>query len=121
MGKIIDMRFVHEVIPWAGHANYATSKGGLVMLMQAICQEYGPDKYVVLNITECYKNRYYKDVWSTKEDRESMLKLIPYKQIGISDDIGSVASWLASDEYINRTTIFVDGGMTCYPGFTKNG
>ena len=64
-----------------------------------------------------------KDVWNTQEGRDGMLKLIPYKQIGVPDDIGSVASWLASDEseYINGTTIFVDGGMTCYPGFTANG
>ena len=54
---------------------------------------------------------------------DDLLKLIPYKRIGIPEDIGSVASWLASDEseYINGTTIFVDGGMTCYPGFTTNG
>jgi glucose 1-dehydrogenase len=28
-GKIICMSSVHEVIPWAGHVNYATSKGGI--------------------------------------------------------------------------------------------
>jgi glucose 1-dehydrogenase len=31
--------------------------------------------------------------------------------------------WLASDksEYVNGTTIFVDGGMSLYPGFIGNG
>ena len=124
LGKIIHMSSVHEVIPWAGHANYAASKGGLVMLMQTICQEYGSDKIRCNSIAPgAIKTDINKDVWSTKEGRESMLKLIPYKEIGIPDDIGSVASWLASDEseYINGTTIFVDGGMSCYPGFTANG
>ena len=42
IGKIIHMSSVHEVIPWAGHANYAASKGAIVMLMQTIAQGYGP-------------------------------------------------------------------------------
>lgn len=124
LGKIIHMSSVHEVIPWAGHANYAASKGGLVMLMQSICQEYGPKKIRCNSIAPgAIKTEINKDVWSTKEGRDGMLGLIPYKRIGIPEDIGSVASWLASDEseYINGTTIFVDGGMTCYPGFTTNG
>ena len=124
LGKIIHMSSVHEVIPWAGHANYAASKGALLMLMESICQEYAPQKIRCNSIAPgAIKTEINKDVWSTKEGREGMLKLIPYKRIGVPDDIGSVASWLASDEseYINGTTIFVDGGMTCYPGFTTNG
>lgn len=124
LGKIIHMSSVHEVIPWAGHANYAATKGGLTMLMQSICQEYGSKKIRCNSIGPgAVKTDINKEVWSTKEGAESMLKLIPYKRIGIPEDIGSVASWLASDEseYINGTTIFVDGGMTCYPGFTTNG
>ncbi len=124
LGKIIHMSSVHEVIPWAGHANYAASKGGLLMLMESICQEYGPEKIRCNSIAPgAIKTDINKDVWSSKEGAENMLKLIPYKRIGIPEDIGSVASWLASDEseYINGTTIFVDGGMTCYPGFTTNG
>ena len=118
------MSSVHEVIPWAGHANYAASKGGLLMLMESICQEYAPQKIRCNSIAPgAIKTEINKDVWSTKKGRDGMLKLIPYKRIGVPDDIGSVASWLASDEaeYINGTTIFVDGGMTCYPGFTTNG
>jgi glucose 1-dehydrogenase len=124
LGKIIHMSSVHEVVPWAGHANYAATKGALTMLMQSICQAYGPRKIRCNSIAPgAVKTDINKDVWSTEEGAEGMLKLIPYKRIGIPEDIGSVASWLASDEseYINGTTIFVDGGMTCYPGFTTNG
>ncbi|MGB6153862.1 MAG: SDR family oxidoreductase [Pricia sp.] len=124
LGKIIHMSSVHEVIPWAGHANYAATKGALIMLMQSICQEYGHHKIRCNSIGPgAVKTDINKDVWSSDEGREGMLKLIPYKRIGVPEDIGSVASWLASDEseYINGTTIFVDGGMTCYPGFTTNG
>lgn len=124
LGKIIHMSSVHEVIPWAGHANYAVSKGGLHLLMETICQEYGPDKIRCNSIAPgAIKTAINENVWSSKEGMEGMLKLIPYKRIGTPEDIGHVACWLASDEseYVNGTTIFVDGGMTCYPGFTTNG
>src|SRR5438046_3723421 len=38
-GKIICMSSVHEVIPWAGHVNYAASKGGVMLMMKSIAQE----------------------------------------------------------------------------------
>jgi len=124
LGKIIHISSVHEIIPWAGHANYASSKGGLIMLMQSICQEYAPKKIRCNSIAPgAIKTEINKEVWSTEEGRKKMLKLIPYGEIGQPEDVASVASWLASDEseYVNGTTIFVDGGMTCYPGFTQNG
>jgi glucose 1-dehydrogenase len=124
LGKIIQMSSVHQIIPWAGHANYAASKGGILMLMQSICQEYAPLKVRCNNIAPgAIKTPINKSAWETPEALAELNKLIPYKRIGIPEDIGSTAVWLASDEseYINGTTIFVDGGMTCYPGFTTNG
>jgi len=124
IGKIIHVSSVHEIIPWAGHANYASAKGGLKMLMESICQGYGKHKVRCNSIAPgAIKTDINKEVWSNDEDLKNVLKLIPYDQMGLPEDIGSVASWLASDEaeYINGTTIFVDGGMTCYPGFTNNG
>lgn len=124
LGKLIHISSVHEVIPWAGHANYAASKGGLRLLMESICQGYAQHKVRCNSIAPgAIKTKINKEAWSSKEASEKLLELIPYKRIGLPHDIGSVASWLASDEseYINGTTIFVDGGMTCYPGFTTNG
>ena len=124
LGKIIHMSSVHEKIPWAGHANYAASKGALIMLMQSICQEYAPHKIRCNSIAPgAIKTDINKEEWNSDEGMKKMLELIPYKRIGVPEDIGSVACWLASDEseYINGTTIFVDGGMSCYPGFTDNG
>ncbi|WP_111307306.1 SDR family oxidoreductase [Confluentibacter sediminis] len=124
IGKIIHMSSVHQIIPWAGHANYAASKGAIVMLMESICQEYAPQKVRCNSIAPgAIKTPINKPAWDTPEALTELNKLIPYKRIGIPEDIGSAAVWLASDEseYINGTTIFVDGGMTCYPGFTTNG
>ncbi len=38
-GKIISMSSVHEVIPWAGHVNYAASKGGVMLMTKSTAQE----------------------------------------------------------------------------------
>jgi glucose 1-dehydrogenase len=123
-GKIIHISSVHEVIPWAGHANYAASKGGIKMLMKTIAQETAPFRIRVNSICPgAIKTPINKSVWSSEEGYNKLMDLIPYKRIGDVDDIGRVAAWLASDQadYINGASIFVDGGMTLYPGFATGG
>jgi glucose 1-dehydrogenase len=124
LGKIIFISSVHEVIPWAGHANYATAKGGLMMLMKTVAQELAPQRIRVNSIAPgAIKTRINEAVWSDSEGAASMLKLIPYGRIGEADDVAPVAVWLASDasDYVTGTTIFVDGGMLLYPGFRTGG
>src|ERR1700761_1757877 len=123
-GKIICMSSVHEVIPWAGHANYATSKGGIMMLMKSIAQEFAPARIRVNSIGPgAIKTPINHTAWETPEAEKKLLELIPYNRVGDVEDIGSVAVWLASDDsdYVNGQTLFVDGGMTLYPGFSTNG
>ena len=123
-GKIIHISSVHEVIPWAGHANYAASKGGIMMLMKTIAQETAPFRIRVNSICPgAIKTPINQSVWSSESGLNKLMNLIPYKRIGDVDDIGRVAAWLASDQadYINGTSIFVDGGMTLYPGFATGG
>lgn len=123
-GKIICMSSVHEVIPWAGHANYASSKGGVMMLMKSIAQEYAPMKIRVNSIGPgAIRTPINHAAWQTPESYNQLLKLIPSKRIGEVEDIGGAAVWLASDDsdYVNGITLFVDGGMLLYPGFEDNG
>ncbi len=123
-GKIICMSSVHEVIPWAGHANYSASKGGVMMLMKSIAQEYAPLKIRVNSIGPgAIRTPINHAAWQTPEAYNALLKLIPAKRIGEADDIGGAAVWLSSDdsEYVNGITLFVDGGMLLYPGFEDNG
>ena len=123
-GKIIFISSVHEVIPWAGHVNYAASKGGVMLFMKSIAQELAPQKIRVNSIAPgAIQTPINREAWETDEARKKLLELIPYGRIGLPEDIGNVAAWLASDEadYVTGTTIFVDGGMTLYPGFADNG
>lgn len=123
-GKIICMSSVHEVIPWAGHANYAASKGGIMLLMKSLAQEFAHKKIRINSICPgAIQTPINRQAWETKEALDSLLTLIPYKRIGQPDDIGKAAVWLASDDsdYVNGVSLFVDGGMTLYPGFTTNG
>ncbi|MBL4676521.1 MAG: SDR family oxidoreductase [Mucilaginibacter sp.] len=123
-GKIICMSSVHEVIPWAGHVNYAASKGGISLFMKSIAQELAPQKIRVVGIGPgAIQTPINRDAWESPEALTKLLTLIPYNRIGQPEDIGKLAAWLASDEadYITGTTIFADGGMTLYPGFADNG
>ena len=123
-GKIICMSSVHEVIPWGGHANYAASKGGMMLLMKSLSQEFAYKKIRINSICPgAIQTPINRSAWETPEAMESLLTLIPYKRIGQPEDIGNAAVWLASDEsdYVNGISLFVDGGMTLYPGFTTNG
>jgi glucose 1-dehydrogenase len=123
-GKIICMSSVHEVIPWAGHVNYAASKGGVMMLMKSLAQEYAPQKIRVNSIGPgAIRTPINHASWQTPSAYNNLLKLIPQKRIGEVEDVGHAAVWLASDdaEYVNGITLFVDGGMLLYPGFEDNG
>ncbi|MEO0803404.1 MAG: SDR family oxidoreductase [Cyanobacteria bacterium J06642_2] len=123
-GKIICMSSVHEVIPWAGHCNYAASKGGVMLLMQSMAQELAPHKIRINSIAPgAIKTPINRSAWETPEAEAELLELIPYNRVGVPDDIGKAAVWLASDqsEYVHGTTLFVDGGMTLYPGFATGG
>lgn len=123
-GKILCISSVHEVIPWAGHANYAASKGGMKMFMQTVAQELAPHRIRVNAIAPgAIQTPINRAAWETPAARQSLLKLIPYGRIGAPDDIGRAAAWLVSDaaDYVHGQSLFVDGGMALYPEFAHGG
>lgn len=123
-GKIICMSSVHQVIPWGGHCNYATSKGGIKLFMESIAQELAPHKIRVNAIGPgAIKTPINRVAWETPAAEAALRTLIPYDRVGVPEDIAKAAVWLASDEsdYVTGTTLFVDGGMTLYPGFATGG
>lgn len=124
IGNIIFISSVHDIIPWAGHVNYASAKGGILMLMKSLALEVAPQKIRVNGISPgAIATDINDEVWKDEQKKAELLKLIPYGRIGQPEDVGKLAVWLASDEsdYITGTTIYIDGGMTLYPGFIDNG
>lgn len=123
-GKIICVSSVHEVIPWAGHANYAASKGGVMQMMKSIAQEVAPWRIRVNSICPgAIRTPINRSAWETQTAHDDLMRLIPYKRIGETEDVARLAVWLASDEadYITGASLFIDGGMTLYPGFEAGG
>lgn len=123
-GKIVCISSVHEVIPWANRVNYAASKGGVMLMMKSLAQEVAGDRIRVNSIAPgAIRTPINRAAWETPEALADLLKLIPYRRIGEPEDIARAAVWLASDEsdYVTGTTLFVDGGMTLYPGFEGRG
>lgn len=123
-GKIIFISSVHQEIPWAGHINYAAAKGGLTEFMRTLAQETANKQIRVNSVAPgAIKTPINEEVWKDEEKRKELLKLIPYNRLGEPGDVAEVVLWLASDksDYVNGTTIFVDGGMSLYPAFTDNG
>lgn len=124
LGKIICMSSVHDVIPWAGHANYAASKGGVMMLMKTMAQELAQQGIRVNSVSPgAIKTPINRTAWESPEKESELIGLIPYGRVGETDDIARAVVWLASDEsdYVNGATLYVDGGMTLYPGFREGG
>jgi glucose 1-dehydrogenase len=123
-GKIICISSVHEVIPWAGHVNYAASKGGVMLMMKSLAQEVAPYRIRVNSICPgAIRTPINMQAWDTAAAYQELMKLIPYKRIGEAEEIGRAAAWLASDyaDYVHGISLFVDGGMTLYPGFETGG
>jgi glucose 1-dehydrogenase len=123
-GKIVCMSSVHDVIPWAGHVNYAASKGGVMLMMKSVAQEVAPWRIRVNAVSPgAIRTPINMEAWETPEAYDELMRLVPYKRIGEPEDIGRAVVWLASDysDYINGICLYVDGGMTLYPGFETGG
>jgi glucose 1-dehydrogenase len=123
-GKIICISSVHEIIPWAGHVNYAASKGGIMMMMKSIAQEVAPYRIRVNSIDPgAIRTPINTNAWNTPAAYDKLMTLVPYNRIGEPEDIGRAAAWLASDsaDYVTGVSLVIDGGMTLYPGFATGG
>lgn len=123
-GKVVCISSVHEVIPWAGHVNYAASKGGVMLMMKSIAQEVAPYRIRVNSVAPgAVRTPINRSAWESPEAYEDLMQLIPYKRIGEPEDVARTVVWLASDQadYLTGVSLVVDGGMTLYPGFEAGG
>lgn len=122
-GKVVCMSSVHELVPWAGHVNYAASKGGVALMMKTLAQEHAPEGIRINAVAPGAIATAINEEAVSGDAGKKLLELIPYGRIGAVDDVARAVCWLVSDEadYVVGTTLFIDGGMTLYPGFQNNG
>ncbi len=95
-----------------------------MLMMKSIAQEVAPHRIRVNSIAPgAIRTPINTSAWSTPDAYNNLMKLVPYKRIGEAVDIGRAAVWLASDhaDYVTGISLFVDGGMTLYPGFEEGG
>jgi len=122
IGKIVCTSSVHQMIPWAHHANYAASKGGARLLVETLAQEFASARIRVNAVAPgAIRTAINRHAWGTKAAMDRLLQMIPYGRIGETDDVARAIAWLASDEsdYVTGITLVIDGGMSLFPAFAK--
>jgi glucose 1-dehydrogenase len=123
-GVVLNTSSVHEVIAWTGYSAYTASKAGMSMMAKSLAQEAAPFGVRVLCLAPgAIRTPINRAVWEDPEGYKDLLTKIPLGRIGEPEDIAGMAVVLASDvaSYVTATTVFVDGGMTDYPGFAHGG
>lgn len=119
-GVILNVSSVHQEIPKPRFLSYSVSKGGMMNLTRTLALEFAGRKIRVNAIgpgaTVTPINRAWID---DPVKRAQVEEHIPMGRAGGSEEMGSAAAFLCSDEaaYITGQTLFVDGGLTLFPEF----
>lgn len=94
-------------------SSYVASKHGLVGLTKSLALEWGPLDIRVCGIAPgLIKTDMTEYIWGNEAGSAYVNSKIPMRRIGLPEDIGSLATFLASDAagFIHGETIVVDGG-----------
>ncbi len=95
-----------------------------MQMMRSIAQEVAPFAIRVNSVAPgAVRTPINRSAWESEAAYDRLMKLIPYRRIGEPDDIARAVAWLASDnaDYVTGATLFIDGGMTLFPGFATGG
>ena len=120
-GAIMNVSSVHEVIPWPSFSHYCASKGGLKLFAQTIARELAPHGIRVASVGPgAILTPINHELVEDDDKRREVEAQIPWGRIGEPEEIAAAIAWLAGPEasYVTGATLFVDGGMTLYPGVT---
>jgi glucose 1-dehydrogenase len=123
-GAIVNMTSVHQRIPWGHYAHYASAKGGMKMLTESLALEFA-DRGIRVNAVApgAIGTPINRQKLEDPEQKEQVESLIPWGRIGDPEEVAACVAFLASDEasYVTGASLFVDGGMSLYPGFERGG
>ncbi|NGX32788.1 MAG: 3-oxoacyl-[acyl-carrier-protein] reductase FabG [Candidatus Anoxychlamydiales bacterium] len=110
--KIINISSIVALMGNAGQTNYAASKAGVIGFTKSLAKEVASRNINVNAIAPGFIETEMTQKIPEKI-QEQMLKNIPLKRFGKSQDIANMVLFLASDEsdYITGQVFTVDGGM----------
>lgn len=117
-GAIVNISSVHSWATVNGVAPYAASKGGISSLTRSMAIDYGPMIRVNAIAPGWVLTPLIQSIFDSYADpadqRQQVERRQVMKRIGVPEDIGYAASFLASDEasFITGAHLFVDGGLT---------
>ena len=109
-GAIINLSSVVGLTGNAGQANYAASKAGLIGFTKSVAREVAARGVRVNAIAPGFIESDMTDAIPEKM-QEAILAGIPMKRIGKAEEVATVASFLAEQEYLTGQVIAIDGGM----------
>ncbi|MBA2765060.1 MAG: glucose 1-dehydrogenase [Thermoleophilaceae bacterium] len=118
-GTIVNVSSVHEQIPWPTYSHYCASKAGVKLFTGTIARELAEHGIRVVSVAPgAILTPINNELAEDPEKRAEIIAQIPWGRLGQPEEIAAAVSWLASEEasYVTGTTLFVDGGMTQYPG-----
>ena len=109
-GAIINLSSVVGLTGNVGQANYAASKAGLIGFTKSVAREVAARGVRVNAIAPGFIESDMTDA-IPKKMQEAILAGIPMKRIGKAEEVATVASFLAEQEYLTGQVIAIDGGM----------
>ena len=115
-GGIVNVASVAGLRPAPGIGTYGASKAALIHVTEELAVELGPNIRVNAVAPAVVKTKFATALYEGKEDEVSAP--YPLKRLGVPDDIGSVVSFLLSEDsaWMTGQTLAVDGGLLLQGG-----
>ncbi len=113
-GRIINISSVHEDMVFPHFSTYATSKGGMRMLMRNLAVELGPHNITVNNVAPgAIITPINTKLLDNKPQLDALLANIPLGRMGKPEEVAGLVAFLASEDaaYITGSTYVIDGGL----------
>jgi NAD(P)-dependent dehydrogenase (short-subunit alcohol dehydrogenase family) len=114
-GSVINISSIGGLRPEPGLGMYSVSKAALISLTKVMAKEWGEDNIRANVICPgLIKTKFSEALWSNDKIMHTMMKILPIKRVGTTEEIAALALYLASDasSYSTGSVFTADGGFT---------